>query len=309
MPRASVIVATYNQPEYLRLVLASLSVQTARDFEVIVSDDGSRPDTGELVASLQKTSPFPLKYHWQEDTGYRLAEARNAGIRIADSDWMIFIDGDMVLHRRFVEAHLALAAENRLLLGGRVKLTQEFSRALTPEDVLGEGITRRYYREYATCREKDYAPIYEKAHHKLSSAWIQRLGGTYIGGPLWIGDAIARAVPRPVYMKVAFKIGANFSTSRKVLERVNGFDRQFDGLSGEDGEFFWRCFNAGVVPRSVVLRAIGYHLWHREQWQRVGEQRDRSLGIERATREGKRTRAVHGLVDERSGSPSVASAP
>ncbi len=175
--------------------------------------------------------------------------------------------------------------------------------------VLGEGITRRYYREYATCREKDYAPVYEKAHHKLSSAWIQRLGGTYIGGPLWIGDAIARAVPRPVYMKVAFKIGANFSTSRKVLERVNGFDRQFDGLSGEDGEFFWRCFNAGVVPRSVVLRAIGYHLWHREQWQRVGEQRDRSLGIERATREGKRTRAVHGLVDERSGSPSVASAP
>ena len=52
--------------------------------------------------------------------------------------------------------------------------------------------------------------------------------------------------------------------------------------------------------------AIGYHLWHNEQWQRVGEERDRAVQIERETREGRRTRALHGLVDER---PSGTAAP
>jgi len=299
MPRASVVVATYNQPAYLRLVLAALSVQTARDFEVIVSDDGSRPETGELVASLRKTYPYPLEYHWQADTGYRLAEARNAGIRVADSDWLIFLDGDMVVHRRFVEAHLRLARENRLLLGGRVKLTRAFSETLTVEDLTGKGITSAYYRSYFTCREKHYVPVYEKFHHRLSSMWIQRLGGTYMRGPIWLSDALARAVSPSTYLKVCLKMGANFSTSRKVLERVNGFDRRFDGLSGEDGEFFWRCCNAGVQPRSVALTAIGYHLWHDEQWQRVGPERETSLRIERETRDTRSVRCVHGLVDER----------
>lgn len=300
MPRASVIVATYNQPHYLRLVLASLQVQTARDFEVIVSDDGSKPETGELVASLQKAGlPYRLKYSWQEDTGYRLGEARNAGVRLADSDWLIFLDGDMVVHRRFVDAHLRLAREGRLLFGARVKLTKAFTDSLSVEDLLGEGITRRYYREYRTCREKQYVPVYEKATDPLSGALIQRIGGTYIGVPAWLSDALARAVPRRTYMKVVFKSGSNFSTSKKLIERVNGFDRRFDGLSGEDGEFFWRAFNAGAEPRSVMTTAIGYHLWHNEQWQRVGEQRDRAMGIERETREQKRTRAVHGLMDER----------
>lgn len=106
MPRASVVVATYNAPHYLRLVLASLQVQTARDFEVIVSDDGSKPETRELVTSLQKTAlPYALKYHWQEDTGYRLGEARNGGVRLSEADWVIFLDGDMVVHRRFVETN------------------------------------------------------------------------------------------------------------------------------------------------------------------------------------------------------------
>lgn len=300
MPRASVVVATYNQPHYLRLVLAALQVQTARDFEVIVADDGSKSDTGELVAALQKTPlPYKLKYHWQDDSGYRLGEARNGGIRLSEADWLIFIDGDMVVHRRFVEAHLRLAAEGRLLLGARVKLTEEFSRSLSVEDILGDGITRCYYRAYRTCREKEYAPVYEKATDHLSGAFIQRFGGTYVGVPVWLSDAIARAVPRSVYMRSAFKSGSNFSVSRKLLERVNGFDRRFDGLSGEDGEFFWRAYNSGARPRSVLSTAIGYHLWHREQWQRVGEERDRSLQIERETRQGRRTRAVNGLVDER----------
>jgi glycosyltransferase involved in cell wall biosynthesis len=300
MPRASVVVATYNQPHYLRLVLAALQVQTVRDFEVIVADDGSRPDTREMVTGLQqKALPYTLKYHWQDDTGYRLGEARNGGIRMSETDWLIFIDGDMVVHRRFVESHLKLAAEGRLLLGGRVKLTDEFSRSLTVDDILGEGITRCYYRNYRTCREPEYAPVYEKATDRISGAFVQRLGGTYVPVPGLFADAVSRVLPRKALMMVTFKSGSNFSTSRKMLERVNGFDRRFDGLSGEDGEFFWRMFNAGAIPRSVLSTAIGYHLWHREQWQRVGEERNRAMQIERETREGRRTRAVHGLVDER----------
>ena len=48
----SVVVTTYNRPDALAAVLAGLAAQRDRDFEVIVADDGSRPDTAELVAGL-----------------------------------------------------------------------------------------------------------------------------------------------------------------------------------------------------------------------------------------------------------------
>jgi len=297
MPRASIIVNTYNKPEYLRLVLAALCVQTERDFEVIVGDDGSRPETEAMLRELQSEGlPFELKYHWQEDDGFRPGEARNGAIRLATADWLIFLDGDMVVHRRFVESHLRLAGDNRLLFGGRVKLTQAFSESITPEDILGRGITSLYYRNYFRSREARYAPVYAKLSDRVTDTAIQWVGGTYLGTPVLFSDAMARLLPRSTARELCFKSGSNFSTSRASIVAVNGFDKRFSGLSGEDGELFWRLHNLGVEPRSVLFTAIGYHLWHNENWQRVGEERDRALALERETIDESKTRCADGLV-------------
>lgn len=54
-------------------------------------------------------------------------KALNNAIRHATSDWLIFIDGDCVLHPRFVEMHLRFAGEKVILAGKRVKLDPETS--------------------------------------------------------------------------------------------------------------------------------------------------------------------------------------
>ena len=67
----SVVVATYNRPDALAAVLRSLGKQDDRQFEIVVADDGSRPDTGDVVKRAQATLPVPLSHVWQEDTGFR----------------------------------------------------------------------------------------------------------------------------------------------------------------------------------------------------------------------------------------------
>lgn len=306
MPRVSVIIPTYNQPRHLELVLTALRIQTFTDFEVVIGDDGSTEKTAECLNRFRDSGlPFLLKHFWQPDRGRRVGEARNGAAKLAQGDWLIFIDGDMVVHPRFVESHLALAAPERILFGGRVKLSRSFSESLTAETLATRGIEPLYRGSYATCREPRYAPVNdlnEKARDRFSGWVAQRYGGDY--RPSWNGALnLLSAVPRPLFQRICFKSGCNFSTSRDLFERVNGFDRRFNDLSGEDGEFFWRIYNAGAEPRSVLFTAIAYHLWHQENWQRVGAERTRALDMERDTRVLKRTRCENGLVsfDDTSG--------
>lgn len=92
IPRISVVVPTYNRAEGLRLTLQSLCLQTlpADEFEVIVADDGSSDDTRSVVDSF--AGRLHMKYHFQEDLGYRAAAVRNAGARLASAPVLSFVD-------------------------------------------------------------------------------------------------------------------------------------------------------------------------------------------------------------------------
>jgi cellulose synthase/poly-beta-1,6-N-acetylglucosamine synthase-like glycosyltransferase len=78
-PAASVVVTTYNNPRYLELVLLGYARQDRRDFEVVVADDGSRPDTKALLDRMRPTFPVPLVHAWQDDIGFRQARVMNWG--------------------------------------------------------------------------------------------------------------------------------------------------------------------------------------------------------------------------------------
>ena len=127
--KATVIISVYKNVEALRLILESLRVQTCMDFDIIVSEDG------EDISMRQ----FIERYEWfceyqhltQADEGWRKNRALNHAILASNKEWLIFIDGDCVVHRRFVEMHLRYAAPNRILLGKRVKLSNNISVKLT----------------------------------------------------------------------------------------------------------------------------------------------------------------------------------
>ena len=122
--RLSLIITTYNWPESLELVLRSIEYQTITPEEVIIADDGSASETKVLVSRFQQDSKLNIIYSWQEDKGFRAAKSRNKAIAKSNTDYIVLIDGDMILHPRFIEDHVRNAKSGYFVQGSRVLLTQ-----------------------------------------------------------------------------------------------------------------------------------------------------------------------------------------
>ncbi|MCZ8205200.1 MAG: glycosyltransferase family 2 protein [Gemmatimonas sp.] len=112
-PSISLIIATYNWPQALAVVLRSVRAQQVWPTEVLIADDGSRSDTRALIDRERAGLPVPLVHVWHEDAGFRLAAIRNKAIAQARGDYIVQIDGDVVLHPRFIQAHAAYARGER----------------------------------------------------------------------------------------------------------------------------------------------------------------------------------------------------
>ena len=87
----SVIVPSYNRAESLKRCLDSLVLQVYKNFEVLVCDDGSTDDTGQVVKSFQDT--LLIRYFWSENFGGP-ARPRNIGIANALGCYIAFLDSD-----------------------------------------------------------------------------------------------------------------------------------------------------------------------------------------------------------------------
>ena len=121
----SLIVTTYNRPEALLLVLKSIECQILPPSEVIIADDGSDEQTKDLISEFKSQSNLEIIHSFQEDLGFRAAEARNKAISISKSDYIILVDGDMVLHPEFVADHLKNAKFGFFIQGSRSLLTEK----------------------------------------------------------------------------------------------------------------------------------------------------------------------------------------
>ena len=135
--KISVVVSTYNAEEWLEKVLIGYSVQTYKDFELIIADDGSRPSTKELIDSYAKDYPVPVRHLWHEDLGYRRQEILNVAIVEAAHEYIIMTDGDCIPRADFVEVHAQQAEKGNKAAGTRArkasleleKLLKEFRKA------------------------------------------------------------------------------------------------------------------------------------------------------------------------------------
>jgi glycosyltransferase involved in cell wall biosynthesis len=119
--KISVIIPTYNRAATLKDCLAALAAQTchAELFEIIVVDDGSSDGTAEAVAAFIRVGVPETKYIRQRNLGP--AAARNAGIRKAAGDIVLFIGDDIMaapdLLARHIAWHEAHPAPGDALLG------------------------------------------------------------------------------------------------------------------------------------------------------------------------------------------------
>ena len=99
-PKISVIVSTYEYPLALGKALASLSAQTVPPDEVLVADDGSGPETTEVIESHLERLPLRRVHH--EHNGFRKAVILNKAIAQAAGDYVVFLDGDSVPAGEFI---------------------------------------------------------------------------------------------------------------------------------------------------------------------------------------------------------------
>ncbi len=116
-PKASIVIPAYNMKGKLKKNLQALSSQTERDFEVIVVDDGSTDGTSEWLKDLKSFLNLSFIRH-SENRGR--AHARNSGVRSARGEVVILLDADMVVTPHFVEKHLSLHREEKVVVIGRV---------------------------------------------------------------------------------------------------------------------------------------------------------------------------------------------
>ena len=248
--RISVAVITYNWPEALELVLRSLASQTELPYEVIVTDDGSKLATRELLLRLAHDYPTRLVHLWQLDDGARMSRARNRAIAAAQGDYIILLDGDMVAERHFIADHRRFARKGCFTQGSRV-LTDDHS----VKDMLGRGPTFPDFFRRGIDRRRHTVRL-----------------------PL-----LAHLFARPSTRQRGIK-SCNMGFWRDDLLRLNGFNEAMIGWGREDTELAVRAFHAGLLRRDLRLGGLAVHLYHRTRKHLVDNPNDRILADTRQRR-------------------------
>jgi glycosyltransferase involved in cell wall biosynthesis len=262
----SVIVATYNRPDALALVLRSLSRQSDKGFEIIVADDGSGAETGRVIGEWVPRVGVPLKHVWHDDRGFRLAEIRNRAIRAASGAYCVFLDGDCLARPDFVGQHRHLAEPGWFVTGNRILVSRELT-----DRILEHGLEPEQWGFASWMTQHSRRGI-----NRFAPLLGLRLGLFRKLHPRrWLG---AR--------------GSNMAFWRADLEAVDGFDSAFTGWGREDSDIFVRMIRAGVRRKDGRFGPGVLHLWHPEADRASLADNDRQLDALLAS---ERVRAQRGL--------------
>jgi glycosyltransferase involved in cell wall biosynthesis len=225
----ALLVTTYNWPEALSLVLDSVLIQTVLPDEIIIADDGSGEATRAVVDAFKNKTAIPVRHFWHPDEGFRKTIIINQAITGTSSDYIIQIDGDIVLHELFIEDHISEAEKGYYIRGSRVLLpeftTKQYLRTgnFEPVSTFGKGVRNRIN----SLRIPFLAPLLIKKSRR-SRNWI----------------------------------GCNCAFWREDFLKVNGYNNELKGWGHEDIELAARFINSGLYQKKVKLKAVCYHLYH-----------------------------------------------
>jgi len=227
---ATLCITTYNSPHYLDLTLRSVLKQSVLPQEVIIADDGSDENTQILIKQYKTIFPIPLIHCWQPDEGFRAAAIRNKAILESHNDYLIFIDGDMVLHHHFIRDHINRAKNKHFIQGSRVLVSKNVSEKRlfskkTHFHFFSKGIMNRFNTLSIPFFSKIFTQYYGNKDYK---------GVRSCNISFWKSDAVA----------------------------VNGFNEDFIGWGREDSEFVVRLLNSGIKRQNLKFGGVGFHIWH-----------------------------------------------
>jgi glycosyltransferase involved in cell wall biosynthesis len=268
-PRASVVMPTYNKAPYLERTLASWVQQEARDYEIVLVNDGSTDQTREVIERYQPRLPLVAVH--TENRGR--AAARNEALRHARGELVVFSDDDRLVHPSFVQAHVEAfeAGEHLVVLGPQRGIATEIRDG--QDDLARHDLARILlaHPEWlaplsrgepldtlsAAQIEEDLPGVLEvfavgePFHERYLRAALETFGGDLRGCSFgWVLAATG-----------------NMSARREAVLRVGGFDEAFQGWGLEDTDLHYRLSVDGAIT-TFAAQALNYHQNHRRDRER-----------------------------------------
>jgi glycosyltransferase involved in cell wall biosynthesis len=258
--RLALVITTYERPDALAAVLASVSRQNVAPAEVVIADDGSGGATREVAAEFIARSRAPARLVSQPHEGFRLTRLRNLGIAATNADYLVFIDGDMLLHPGFVADHERQARRGFFTQGVRVHADAALTARLLADPL------------------------------RLPGPWSPGLG--YLRRAYLLRSPTLAFLARSAGNGLIAIKGCNQGFWRDDLVRVNGFDEAIQGWGPEDKELAARLAHAGVRRQTLLFGGIAYHLHHAPASRAA---LPANLAVLEATRRERRVRCDAGL--------------
>ncbi|PKA83760.1 glycosyltransferase involved in cell wall biosynthesis [Ulvibacter sp. MAR_2010_11] len=268
-PKLSVIISTYNQPEWLQKVLWGYENQTETNFELIIADDGSTDETKTLIDTFKTKSMLSVLHVWHEDNGFQKTKILNKAIAATISDYLLFSDGDCIPRMDFVEKHLDHRESGYFLSGGYFKLPMDISEKITREDI-----------ENGNCFDIE---------------WLRRNGLK----SSFKNNKLTSRGPKEKFLNwitptEATWNGHNSSGWKADIVKVNGFDERMQ-YGGEDRELGERMFNLGLKAKQLRYTAICVHLDHARGYVQP-EMLEKNAAIRKITKREKAVYTPFGIV-------------
>ena len=267
--KVSVVISTYNSPEWLEKVLWGYQCQSYKDFELVIADDGSGEETRNIIEAFKKHSSLEIIHVWHEDRGFQKSQILNKAIQAATTEYLIFSDGDCIPRRDFVGVHVKNASPGYFLSGGYFMLPIETSHAISRSDI--------------------------ETGDAFDVSWLKDNGleGTYKTLKLTSRGNLQRFLNFVTPTKATWN-GHNSSGWKKDLVGVNGFNEEMQ-YGGQDRELGERLMNKGIKGKQIRYSAVCIHLEHKRGYKTVESIR-KNKNIRKETRSQKRTWTDFGIV-------------
>jgi glycosyltransferase involved in cell wall biosynthesis len=241
----SLIISFYKNIPALDLILKSLGRQSCKDFEVIIAEDADNKETKVFLDEQRLKYFFHIEHVWHEDVAFRKTKINNDAVKVSKSEKLVFIDGDCVLHSKFIETYNTCIEEGKYFYGRRVMLGPKITDKLyASRNLKYFNLPRLLLSDSKEKQEALYIPFRRSRTNDSREIW-----------------------------------GCNWGVLKKYLVGVNGFDEDYTKpCFGEDLDVGWRLkAQFGLKLTSLKNRAIQYHLHHPMNWNDLIEAQGRII--------------------------------
>lgn len=219
MKKYSFVIPTYNNKILLKNTLEALNHQEgfgSNDYEVIVIDDGSEDCTYDYIKNVNTNYSMKYTYIQKNELSCR-SRTRNAGSKLAEGKYLIFIDSDILVREDYLLEldRCYKMMDEMAVIGTRLNLKNEI-----PYDyVLDKSVFEKYTFEKV---DIDYYEVRHFMFDKISY-------NSYSEIPPWLKFFSCNAV-----------------VPKSYFDKAGGFDEKYKGWGMEDNDLAYRLCNEGL---------------------------------------------------------------